>query len=251
VERPDRHVGGADVTAPSLALVLAAVALLVAPGPAVPRSRLPAVHVATSSALVPGTRWLPLLAATGCGLATAALASGPAGLIGGAVVATAVLLGARRLQHGRAPAVDPLVLAGGWDLLAACLRAGLPVPPAVRAVAAGLPGPAGSALRRTAELLALGAAPEQAWQPTLDCPDTARLATVARRSGRSGTALAASLTTLAEEERAGARELAEARAQRAGVLITGPLGLCFLPAFLVIGVVPVVIGLASRLVSQW
>jgi hypothetical protein len=35
------------------------------------------------------------------------------------------------------------------------------------------------------------------------------------------------------------------------VLITGPLGLCFLPAFLVIGVVPVVVGLAGQLVAQW
>ncbi|MGH3979320.1 MAG: type II secretion system F family protein, partial [Pseudonocardiaceae bacterium] len=73
----------------------------------------------------------------------------------------------------------------------------------------------------------------------------------ARRSGCSGAALSASLASLSAEARATARERSEARAQRAGVLITGPLGLCFLPAFLTIGVIPVVIGLASRLVSQW
>ncbi len=203
------------MTAASLALVLVATALLVAPGPAGARSRLRAVGgVAAEVAVPPGTRWLR---------------RGPA----------------------RSAGVDPLALAGGWDLLAACLRAGLPVPPAVRAVAAGLPDQAGSALRRTAELLALGAAPEQAWQPALGCSDTARLARAARRSGRSGTALAGALAGLADEERAGARERCEARAQRAGVLIAGPLGLCFLPAFLVIGVVPVVIGMASRLASQW
>ncbi len=97
----------------------------------------------------------------------------------------------------------------------------------------------------------MGADPQQAWQPALECPDTARLARVARRSGRSGAALAAALAALATEVRAGARERSEARAQRAGVLITGPLGLCFLPAFLVIGVVPVVVGLAGQLVAQW
>lgn len=199
------------MTAPSLALVLVAAALLVAPGPAGARSRLRGVGRAARPGLPSPAAWRPT----------------------------------------RSAVVDPLALAGGWDLLAACLRAGLPVPPAVRAVAAGLPDPAGAALRRTAELLALGAAPEQAWQPALDCLDTARLARAARRSGRSGTALAGALTALADEERAGARERCEARAQRAGVLITGPLGLCFLPAFLVVGVVPVVIGLASRLVSQW
>lgn len=241
------------MTVPSLALMLAAAALLVAPGPALPRSRLRAVRGAPGPEPSLPATWLPLLAAAGCGLATAVLGGGLTGLVGAAAVATAVLLGARRLQRGPAAAatVEPLVLAGGWDLLAACLRAGLPVPAAVRAVAASLPDPAGSALRRTAELLALGAAPEQAWQPALSCPDTARMARAARRSSCSGTTLADSLARLATEARAGARERAEARAQRAGVLITGPLGLCFLPAFLVIGVVPVVIGLASRLLSQW
>jgi pilus assembly protein TadC len=127
----------------------------------------------------------------------------------------------------------------------------MPVAVAVRAVAGGLGAPAGPALRRTADLLALGADPAQAWQPSLECPSTARLARAARRSGRSGAALAESLTRLAEEVRADARERSEARAQRAGVLIAAPLGLCFLPAFLAIGVVPVLIGLAGRLMQQW
>ncbi len=147
--------------------------------------------------------------------------------------------------------MEPLALAGAWELLAACLRAGVPVPTAVRAIAERLGEPAGPALLRTAELLALGADCTQAWQPALECTATARLAKAARRSGRSGTALAESLTRLATEVRAGAREQSEARAQRAGVLIAAPLGLCFLPAFLVIGVVPVLIGLAGGLMRQW
>ncbi|MGH3775182.1 MAG: type II secretion system F family protein [Pseudonocardiaceae bacterium] len=146
---------------------------------------------------------------------------------------------------------ESLALAGAWELLAACLRAGMPVPVGIRAVAEGLDTPAGPALRRTAELLALGADPMQAWQPARDCTTTARLARAAQRSGRSGTALAESLTRLAAAVRADARERSEARAQRAGVLIAAPLGLCFLPAFLAIGVVPVVIGLAAGLAQQW
>lgn len=144
-----------------------------------------------------------------------------------------------------------LALAGAWDLLAACLRAGMAVPIAVRAIAETVDGAPGAALRRTAELLSLGADPQHAWQPALDCAATARLARAARRSGRSGTALAESLTRLAVAARAGAREQSEARAQRAGVLIAGPLGLCFLPAFLTVGVLPVVIGLATGLMQQW
>ncbi|HKR51631.1 MAG TPA: type II secretion system F family protein [Pseudonocardiaceae bacterium] len=146
---------------------------------------------------------------------------------------------------------ESLALAGAWELLAACLRAGLPVPVGVRAVAERLHAPVGPALRRTAELLALGADPAQAWQPALECTATARIAKAARRSGRSGIALAESLTRLATAVRADAREQSESRAQRAGVLIAGPLGLCFLPAFLAIGVVPVVIGLAAGLTQQW
>ena len=51
--------------------------------------------------------------------------------------------------------------------------------------------------------------------------------------------------------RAALTDVAEARAQRAAVLITAPLGLCFLPAFLVLGVAPVVIGLADDVLPRW
>ncbi|MGH3673389.1 MAG: type II secretion system F family protein [Pseudonocardiaceae bacterium] len=145
---------------------------------------------------------------------------------------------------------EPLALAGAWELLAACLRAGMAVPQAIRAVAEGLEAPAGPALRRTADLLALGADHAQAWQPAVECVATERLAAAARRSARSGAALAELLSRLGAEERAGAREQSEARAQRAGVLIAAPLGLCFLPAFLALGVVPVLIGLATGVLSQ-
>lgn len=152
-----------------------------------------------------------------------------------------------RRQPAESSDVDGLVLAASWDLLAACLRTGLPVADAIRAVAVGMAEPARTALLRTGELIALGADPDEAWQPVLDCEATVSLGRAARRTARSGTALVATVTELAEKERAQTRERAEARAERAGVLVTAPLGLCFLPAFLCLGVVPVVIGLASGL----
>lgn len=151
---------------------------------------------------------------------------------------------------GRRPANNEayvLLIAASWDLLAACLRAGMPVADALRAVARGLPEGIATGLRRTSDLIALGAGPDEAWRPALDCPDTAELGRAARRSARSGTALAGVAADLAVRMRAELTDLAEARAQRAGVLITGPLGLCFLPGFLCLGVVPVVIGLAGQL----
>jgi pilus assembly protein TadC len=52
---------------------------------------------------------------------------------------------------------------------------------------------------------------------------------------------------LATEVRATALDAAEAAAQRAGVLITAPLGLCFLPAFVCLGIAPIVAGLAGEI----
>ncbi|MBO0839200.1 MAG: type II secretion system F family protein [Sciscionella sp.] len=146
---------------------------------------------------------------------------------------------------------DALRLAANWDLLAACLRSGMPVVTAIRAVAPALPVDAGRALGKTAELMSLGADPADAWAPAQAHPVTAALARGARRTARSGAALAEVADSLATTVRASAADLAQARAQRAGVHVTGPLGLCFLPAFLCLGVVPVVIGLASQMLSHW
>ncbi|MYV62254.1 type II secretion protein F, partial [Streptomyces sp. SID4931] len=57
------------------------------------------------------------------------------------------------------------------------------------------------------------------------------------------------IARLAASIRAERAAAAVARAQRAGVLITAPVGLCFLPAFLAVGVAPVIIGLAGDLLT--
>ena len=150
----------------------------------------------------------------------------------------------------RATRRDPWQEAGAWDELAACLRAGLSLDRAVRAVAASLPGAVADPLTEVADLLALGADPSEAWAPALDEPATARLARAARRSARSGAAIAEVATTVAADVRAEAAEAVSARAERAGVLVAGPLGLCFLPAFLALGIAPVVIGLAAPLLER-
>ncbi|GAB0103432.1 type II secretion system F family protein [Nocardia sp. JMUB6875] len=144
---------------------------------------------------------------------------------------------------------DPLGVASALDLLAACLRAGLPTASAAAAVAIEAPEPLATALRRASDLLGLGADPATAWeQATAGQTDDSvtALARMARRSARSGAGLATAVAELAERRRGELEDAAAARAERAGVLIGGPLGLCFLPAFLCLGIVPVVIGLAGR-----
>jgi Flp pilus assembly protein TadB len=194
-----------------------------------------------------------VVTAAAIGLLVAAVLGGGAGVLAGAVAAAVTFAGIRRLARGvgRERQADSLRLAACWDLLAACLYAGLPVPVAVHAIAAELPSGPADVLRHVARLLALGADPVEAWASALEHPDIAALARAARRTARSGTALAAMSSALADEVRAGVQDSAEARAQRAAVLIAGPLGLCFLPGFLCLGVLPVVVGLADRLVVMW
>ncbi|SFS57346.1 type II secretion system F family protein [Saccharopolyspora flava] len=161
-----------------------------------------------------------------------------------------------RLPRPRAPArsrpqrprrADPLVLAAGWDLLAAGMRAGLPVPVIVRAVAVEVGGTARRTLDEVADHLALGCDAATGWEPALRDPDTAELARAARRTARTGSALADVAAELADRARSRGSDLAEARAQRGAVWISAPLGLCFLPAFLCLGVLPVVLGLLAQL----
>jgi len=136
----------------------------------------------------------------------------------------------------------PFERAAAWDLLAACLKAGLPVPTAIQAVDV-------KELSQVAELLKLGADPVTAWAAALDLPATALLARAARRTARSGAALARQTAELAERTRSEACDDAEAKAQKAAVAVAAPLALCFLPAFLCLGVAPVVLGLAGQFLN--
>jgi Flp pilus assembly protein TadB len=239
------------MTGYALSAFLLSLSLVVLPGPITARVRLAIVFGLPEATSRHGPRlppeWLPVVAAIAGGLLAGALV----GWVPALVVAAVTFLWCRRATRRGPPPPEPLRLAATWDLLAACLRAGLPVPTAIRAVAADAPPGCADVLRRTAELLALGSDPTRAWAPALADPTTEALARGARRSARSGTALAEVADGLAQRIRAAAADTAEARAQRAAVLITGPLGLCFLPAFLCVGVVPAVVGLAGQLLISW
>lgn len=153
-----------------------------------------------------------------------------------------------RRRAGTRPA-DPLSVAASLDLLAACLRAGLPTATAAKAVASSSPSPLAEALQRGADLLLLGADPAAAWETAAGDAETEALARAARRSARSGAPLSGVMAELAAQRRSDAEDSAAASAERAGVLISGPLGLCFLPAFICVGIIPVVMGLAGRVLD--
>jgi Flp pilus assembly protein TadB len=192
----------------------------------------------------PKTRNRPALLAVVVGLTVAGVIGRwwaiPVGVLAG--------VGARQALRRRQPAevraarrraIADLPLCA--ELLAAALRAGAPVDRAAAAVADALGGPLGERLERTARSLGLGAGPDEAWAHVTDVPGASRLAAAAVRSSASGGALAGALTRLGDDLRSDRSVAAEAAARRAGVLIVLPLGLCFLPAFLLAGLVPVVV----------
>ncbi len=188
-------------------------------------------------------RWL---LGTAAGVAAALLVGGFVGLVAGAALGC----GAERLLRARSPdgaAADRAAwrrdLPAACDLLGVCLAAGLPVEGALEAVGRAVDGPLGAQLCSVAALSRLGADPRRAWA---DAPqELASLARVLVRAGESGALVAASLRTLAAENRASARATAQAAVQRAGIWVLAPLGACFLPAFVCLGVAPLVLGIAA------
>nr|WP_026919784.1 type II secretion system F family protein [Gordonia shandongensis] len=146
--------------------------------------------------------------------------------------------------------VDPFDAAAGYDTFAVCLRSGLPVATAARVAGQVSPAALGARFARAADLLALGSDPEKAWETDDDAPgDFADLAALVRRASRAGAAPADAVAGFADAVRRRAENAALEAAERAGVKISGPLGLCFLPAFVCLGIAPVVIGLATDLLG--
>ncbi|MES4889264.1 type II secretion system F family protein [Streptomyces sp. NPDC096012] len=202
---------------------------------------------------IPGAvrRWLPAVGAA-CGVWV--LVGGVGGLLPG-LVAGALLWRWRERQAAadRVKAADTaeterrLPLAA--DLLAACIAAGAGPVIAAHAVGEALGGPVGEALARGAAEVRLGGERAKAWRRLAVLPGAGTLARLLERADESGLPAAGPVARLASDARAEWARTATVRARRAAVLISAPVGLCFLPAFLAIGVLPVVIGLAGGVVG--
>ncbi len=191
---------------------------------------------------------LPYVAVVGAGWVTV----GGIGGVGLGLVLAAGLWRWHRRQTRAAPdasAPDSVLAARqlplAADLLSACIAAGAGPVPAAQAVGEALGGPVGEALARGAAEVRLGGEPGEAWRRLAALPGAVPLARLLERADVSGLPLAAPVGRLAAESRAAWSRAATTRARRAAVLISAPVGLCFLPAFIAVGVLPVVIGLAG------
>ena len=132
-------------------------------------------------------------------------------------------------------------------MLAACLRSGAPPQAALLSVAEVAAEPLASLFRRTAALARLGFPAAVAYRGWGSWPGLPDAASVMIRTELTGAATGDALLRIAR--RMEQEHLARARegVRRAGVTAIAPLCLCFLPAFLLVGVVPVAISLLSQL----
>ncbi|MFH8345197.1 type II secretion system F family protein [Streptomyces sp. NPDC018045] len=202
-------------------------------------------------------RWAGLIREWARAAVTAGVVAILVGGATGAVLGLAVAYGVGRWQRRtKAQAARQAVesdlrtaLAPAADLLAACLAAGAGPRESADAVGRSLDGTVGEHLRRAAAELRLGGDPVTTWQRFGALPGAQGLARCMERAGISGVPAVEGVSRIAAELRAQAYRSSAERARRAGVLVTMPLAACFLPAFLALGVLPVLIGLATTLIT--
>ena len=201
------------------------------------RLRVPPVPVAVATAAC----WAALDGGDGLGLAARSLAAALT------VQVLLRLLARAREDRSRAARRSRLTrqLPVAVDLLSACLEAGATIPAALSAVTGAMPGPVREALCPVVRSLALGGHPERAWREVAADPELAALGRALGRAGDGGIPVAGLLARVADDLREAARADSARRAQTVAVRVVLPLGLCQLPAFVLLGVVPTVVGLVA------
>ena len=129
------------------------------------------------------------------------------------------------------------------DLFAATLRAGAEPVAGLAQVCAALPGPAADRLSAVVEQARWGASGVEAWRVLATDDELAPLGRAMVRSLTSGASVVRTVERLADELARESMARAEDAARRVGVSAAVPLGVCLLPAFLLLGVVPTVASL--------
>jgi Flp pilus assembly protein TadB len=189
---------------------------------------------------------LGAVAAAGMCLAASSMASGWGGWIWLgwplATVLVSVLLGwleplSARRRREQLISETPQAL----ELMATGLAAGMPVRMAGRVVADAFDSAVGDELGRVLALAELGASDADAWRTLHDHPQLGPAALDLSRSVESGTMMVEALRRHAATAREARRTHSIIRARSVGVRSVLPLMTCFIPSFLLLGVVPTVV----------
>jgi Flp pilus assembly protein TadB len=189
-------------------------------------------------------RWRPFLALVGFAGGWAML-GGLFAWVGGAAGAAAVWVVLGRTEdpsvvRRRERLLDELPT--GVDLLASCLDAGSAPETALVTVSKALGGPVGEEFLAIHHRLEVGVDPRQVWRSVAAHEEIGPLGRAVGRAHETGAPVGRAVHQLADELRERARADVEARARSIEVRAAAPLGLCLLPAFVVLGVVPLVAG---------
>jgi pilus assembly protein TadC len=199
---------------------------------------------------------LPVFAGGAAALAILLL-GGTQTLVLAPVVAIAAALLVRTIdRRGTSPTPDDRSLAFALDLVSSVLAGGAPPETALSSVADAARASGSTPLiaalaplHRVGRLLELGADPAAVWAGLDELPGYRQVAAAGRRCAESGAQLSGALAAVAVDLRHQRHAHALGRAERVGVWTLLPLGLCFLPAFVCLGVVPVVAGVAGQALS--
>lgn len=141
---------------------------------------------------------------------------------------------------GENEAEAPLLL----DLTAALLAAGVGIEAGLDRLARTVPG--AEPLAGVHRALTAGASWEQATEQVADEPELAQFCEHLSFAYATGAPSTGMLNAAAQRARSERRSQAEAAAEKLGVKMMLPLGSCFLPAFICLGVVPVVASLVPE-----
>jgi Flp pilus assembly protein TadB len=174
-----------------------------------------------------------------------AMVGGPIGVVVGVAGAVAVWVVLGRgeppeVVRRRAQLLQDLPL--GVDLLGSCLEAGAAPVGALEAVGRAVGGPVGEEFLALHHRLALGVDPAQTWASLARHPQLGPLGLAVGRAHDSGASVGRAVHQLSDELREGLQAEVEARARSIEVKASAPLGVCLLPAFVLLGVVPLVAG---------
>jgi len=187
----------------------------------------------------------PVLAGASAAVASLLLVPMPMGLPGAVVAGLVAVRVVRRLEpaserrrRARLEAALPHVV----DLMATCLSAGESPTGALAQIAATVEPPMRDELSSYVGRLGLGADPASVWKALARHRQLGPLGRALQRSSETGASVADAMARLGVELRAARRASMEARARTIEVKASLPLGLCLLPAFVLIGIVPMVAG---------
>ncbi|WP_375426624.1 type II secretion system F family protein [uncultured Friedmanniella sp.] len=127
------------------------------------------------------------------------------------------------------------------ELMAACLAVGTPPRAACGALIGAFDGPVAEDLQPVLLAVELGSTDTEAWTALAGHPQLGPAAVDLARSVESGTQMVEALRTHARVAREHRRSALQQVARGVGVRSVLPLMLCFVPAFLLLGVVPTVV----------